>query len=144
MKNGDYILVIAPDNYPGKKYRNRYCYEHHLIYWQHYGIVPNENEIIHHKDGNKHNNDINNLVLITKKEHDSYHNRLRKHHWILLKCPTCNKLFTLPYRQSHIVKKYKASYCSKECSNKANTLRCNNDELFLQRIKENVIYDFYA
>lgn len=144
MKNGDYILVIAPDNYPGKKYRNRYCYEHHLIYWQHYGIVPNENEIIHHKDGNKHNNDINNLVLITKKEHDSYHNRLRKRHWILLKCPTCNKLFILPYRQSHIVKKYKASYCSKECSNKANTLRCNNDELFLQRIKENVIYDFYA
>ena len=43
MKNGDYILVKAPTNYPGKKYRNKYCYEHHLVYWQHYGIIPNNN-----------------------------------------------------------------------------------------------------
>lgn len=31
MKNGDYILVIAPDWYRGKRYRGKYCYEHHLV-----------------------------------------------------------------------------------------------------------------
>lgn len=58
MKNGDYLLAVAPENYPGKRYRGRYCSEHTLVYWQHYGIVPNKDEVIHHIDGNKHNNDI--------------------------------------------------------------------------------------
>ena len=35
MKNGKYILVKAPANYLGKKYRNKYVYEHILNYWTH-------------------------------------------------------------------------------------------------------------
>ena len=31
MKSGNYILIKAPDNYPGKKYRGKYCYEHHYV-----------------------------------------------------------------------------------------------------------------
>ena len=33
MINGDYILVVAPDDYPGVRYREKYCYEHYLVYW---------------------------------------------------------------------------------------------------------------
>lgn len=141
MKNGDYILVVAPANYPGKKYRDKYCYEHHLVYWQHYGIIPNENEVIHHKDGNKYNNNINNLELLTTNNHNKYHGAKHKRHMIKCLCPTCGNIFMKEYRQSHIFKKQIASYCSKECANKANKLRCNNDKLFLQRLKHNVIND---
>lgn len=143
MKNGEYILVTAPINYPGKKYRNKYCYEHHLIYWQHYGVIPNNNEIIHHIDGNKHNNNINNLKLLTKNQHDIYHNQQRRTHIVQCLCPTCGKIFERPYRQSHLVKHGKADYCSKQCAYKANTLRNKQDEQFLKRIKNNIICELY-
>lgn len=143
MKNGDYILVIAPSNYPGKKYRNRYCLEHHLVYWQHYGIIPNKDEVIHHKDGNKYNNNINNLELLTAEEHKKYHGHQRKKHMIKLLCPTCGKTFMKSYRQSHVVKGNIADYCCRDCANQANTLRHNNDKLFLERVKNNIICDCY-
>lgn len=143
MKNGDYILVKAPINYPGKKYRNKYCYEHHLVYWQHYGIIPNNKEVIHHIDGNKHNNSIDNLKLLTAKQHDSYHGEKRKTHMVQCLCPTCGSIFEKPYRQSHLIKGYKADYCSKQCANKANTLRNKQDALFLQRVQNNIICEMY-
>ena len=40
MKNGDYNLAIAPPDFPGKKYRGKYCSEHVLNYWLANGIVP--------------------------------------------------------------------------------------------------------
>lgn len=37
------------------------------------GRKLNSNEIVHHKDGNKLNNDINNLELLTRAEHIKKH-----------------------------------------------------------------------
>ena len=34
--------------------------------------------IVHHKDGNYKNNDINNLQIMTQNEHVALHNKLRK------------------------------------------------------------------
>jgi len=76
MKNGKYILVNAPNSYPGKKYRGRYCYEHHLIYWEHYGIVPMIGEVVHHINEDTTDNRIENLILINKKDHDASHSNL--------------------------------------------------------------------
>ena len=45
-------------------------YEHRYIWEQNYGTIPNGN-IIHHKDGNKLNNDIENLECMTIGEHNS-------------------------------------------------------------------------
>ena len=68
MKNGSYTLIIAPKNYPGKKYRDRYCYEHHYVYWKKYKRTVKNGEVIHHKNENTRDNDINNLELISYKE----------------------------------------------------------------------------
>lgn len=73
MRNGEYILILAPKKYPGRHYRNRYAYEHHVVFWMHYGTVPGQGEIIHHKNGNKHDNKIENLVLMTSSEHSRHH-----------------------------------------------------------------------
>jgi len=52
-------------NYPHMRHKGRQCYAH-IIIWQNYHrrIVPKGYEI-HHKDGNRLNNSITNLELLS-------------------------------------------------------------------------------
>ena len=118
MKNGDYLLVKAPSNYTGKLYRTKYCYEHHLVYWKNTGIVLRDDEVIHHVDGDKHNNNFNNLELLKRSEHTKNHTLSRGKTFVLLKCPCCEIIFEREKRQSHLSKGTKYTSCSKECSGK--------------------------
>lgn len=115
MKNGNYILVNAPANFPGKKYRNRYCYEHILVYWKTYGVVPDSSQIIHHKDGNTHNNDITNLEMKSRAEHTQKHRKQRGHVMVRLICPGCQKEFIRRKNSSYLVKGGEVSCCSRRC-----------------------------
>lgn len=76
MRNGPYIFVRPPDDYPGKRYRGKYAYEHHVVYWRKFGVVPSKSnkEIVHHKNGIKTDNRISNLELLSQKEHRREHN----------------------------------------------------------------------
>lgn len=138
MKNGEYLLVNAPKNYPYKKYRGKYCYDHRLNYWLKHGDFP-QDSIIHHIDGNKHNNNISNLELMTKEEHSSIHNREKGITYVLLKCPGCKKQFTIEKRQSFLVKKTNATCCSRKCIGKYTALNKEDKEI---AIKENLIKEF--
>ncbi len=76
MKNGDYILIVPPEDYPGKKYRGRYAYEHHVVWWLNTGEVVNTAVYdIHHKDENKHHNVFSNLEKKLKFHHKSGHQK---------------------------------------------------------------------
>ena len=57
---------------------NGYVFEHIVIWEQHTGIPVAPGFVVHHLDGNKTNNDISNLCLMTFGGHSSYHNRNRK------------------------------------------------------------------
>lgn len=46
---------------------------HRLIMEQHLGRNLTKNEVVHHIDGNKKNNDISNLKVMTRGEHSKYH-----------------------------------------------------------------------
>ena len=46
---------------------------HRKIMEDYIGRKLNSNEIVHHKDGNKLNNDINNLEILTRSEHIKLH-----------------------------------------------------------------------
>lgn len=48
---------------------HRYIWEHHN------GCKIPEGYVIHHKDHNKENNDISNLILMSLSEHTSYHTK---------------------------------------------------------------------
>lgn len=137
MINGDYIMIVAPSDYPGKLYRNKYCYEHIYVYWKTYGIIPNDNEIIHHKDGNKHNNNPNNLQLMLTKDHKKLHDE-HLNNMVLFKCPVCGKLFIKTKRES-LSKHNKAYYCSKQCSGKSIHI---SKQALEHNIKYNVVYEF--
>lgn len=47
--------------------------EHRFVMEKHIGRKLNKNEIVHHIDGNKSNNNINNLQIMSKKEHRILH-----------------------------------------------------------------------
>lgn len=66
-------MIVAPPEYPGKKYRCRYAYEHHVVYWRAHGIVPTRGEVVHHVNENKRDNAIGNLELKTVSAHNRDH-----------------------------------------------------------------------
>lgn len=65
---GDYFRVILR----GSRHRRRSCYIHRLVWEAFVGEIP-KGYIVHHKDGNRQNNSLSNLQLVTTKEHHDIH-----------------------------------------------------------------------
>lgn len=109
MRNGPYILVVAPKEYPGKKYRGRYCYKHSLVWWEATGEIVGVGQIIHHTNENKHDNRIENLELMTTNEHSSHHGgRVAARSVRLGVCPSCGNQFVQKKRPVQV-------FCSRRC-----------------------------
>ena len=81
------------------------------------GRVLSKDEQVDHVDGDRTNDDIDNLEIVTSKE-----NRRR---WcesctgptmITLECPHCRKTFTKERRQTHLVKGGARTFCSRSCA----------------------------
>lgn len=63
-KDGYIFLYQKPKHYKG---------EHRLVMEKYLGRPLRSDEIVHHKDGNKQNNDISNLEIVTRAEHINIH-----------------------------------------------------------------------
>jgi hypothetical protein len=75
MMNGGYVLIVPPKDYNGRLYRNKYAYEHQVVWWFYNKLPPALGEDIHHVNENKLNNRIANLELLSHKDHVSHHCR---------------------------------------------------------------------
>ena len=78
---GQHIVVKVVDHV---FFGTKQVKEHHLVYWEKHGVVPdwkNKREVIHHVNGDSHDNRIENLVLMTQSEHVSFHSPMagKKH-----------------------------------------------------------------
>lgn len=73
MRNGNYTLIKTPEGYPGKRYRGRYAYEHHVVWWEKTGEVAGKGFVIHHKNENTHDNRFENLEKKAWAKHSSDH-----------------------------------------------------------------------
>jgi len=67
-KNRDGYVYVYKPNHPNAR-NGRYVFEHRIVMEKHLGRYLKSNEIVHHKDGNKTNNNISNLYLTTKEKH---------------------------------------------------------------------------
>jgi hypothetical protein len=74
MHTDGYILVRLP-NHPESV--NGYVREHHLVWERHNGRPVPPGHVVHHKDGNRTNNNIENLQLMMTGEHIGLENKRR-------------------------------------------------------------------
>ena len=71
-----YVLIQSPSHPRANK--KGYVLEHHLVMERFVGRYLKPEEVIHHLDFDKANNDIDNLHLFpNSSEHTSYHEKLR-------------------------------------------------------------------
>lgn len=68
-----YVLIYDRNNFMSDV--SGYVREHRLVMSKHIGRLLKANEVVHHIDGNKSNNNIDNLVLLTKSSHQSLHTK---------------------------------------------------------------------
>lgn len=73
-----YLIVLKPVWYTGRK-GSKHVFLHSVIMCEHLGIteIP-KGFCVHHIDGNKTNNDISNLCLLTVEAHSKLHQIQRK------------------------------------------------------------------
>ena len=64
---------VRPDGYRQILYRGRPKLEHDVIWFLATGIWPDRQHHVHHIDGNKLNNNLSNLKLLSVKEHQMFH-----------------------------------------------------------------------
>ena len=55
--------------------KDGYILEHRYVMSEHLGRPLEDWEVVHHKDGNKLNNEISNLEVLTKEEHSYLHSK---------------------------------------------------------------------
>jgi ribosomal protein L17 len=88
IKRDGYILVLKPEH-PYSQCEG-YVLEHRLIMEKHLGRYLTIKEHIHHINGKRDDNRIENLKLLTKSEHTALHNR---RHMIDRVCSRCKRTF---------------------------------------------------
>jgi hypothetical protein len=73
-----YQLILKPDWFTGREH-SKHIYKHHFVMCQFLGItqIP-DGFVVHHIDGDKKNNSIDNLSLMTKSAHSTLHQRYLK------------------------------------------------------------------
>jgi len=109
-KKGDYLYARVPDH-PNCT-DSGYVLLHRVIKENELNRYLNDNEIVHHLDENKFNNDPSNLEVMSRVDHTKLHNTTGRS-IVNLTCPNCGIIFTKEKRQ---IKKGSTPKCSRKCN----------------------------
>lgn len=104
-----YIEIHKPDHHRARG--NGYVFEHIVVAENKIGRKLEEDEVVHHIDGDKKNNKPKNLKVMKINEHSSNHNKGKNKNGKFKVCPVCGNEF---YVKKSALKKRVT--CSKKCS----------------------------
>lgn len=127
--NGDKRkLVHPPAWYCGKLYRGIYALEYRVIAEKILGRPLNNEEVVHHIDGDRENNSIDNIMIMDRKDHINYHNLIKKRKLVVFVCPICGKIFERLWGHTPLRKKRggRAVLCGRKCGYTSIRKECRN------------------
>lgn len=111
--------MVVP-NHPNAT-KHGYVLEHRIVVENHIGRLLSSDEVVHHINGNKKDNCIENLNLMSRKEHNAYHSTGKT--MTKLQCPICGEIFYRTKRNTHLIKGGTATCCSRKCGGKIARMR---------------------
>jgi hypothetical protein len=116
VSKGDYNYALVP-GHPNATV-NGYVLEHRIHCENHLKRLLSKNEVVHHINGNKKDNRIENLQVLDAIEHVRLHGLMHGRLYLTLKCPWCLTLFEHPKNQSFLQKGGSYTCCSMKCRGK--------------------------
>lgn len=127
LAEGKVLKYKRPDGYFELYLPDRTrVYEHRYLVEQLLGRKLESHEHVHHKDGDRGNNSLSNLEVLTASEHAKHHQRLEHFGKVgrtfeTLKCSSCQELFEREVRQVRHKrsKGQERFFCSTVCAGKA-------------------------
>lgn len=100
-----------------KEGRTITVFQHRKVMEEHIGRPLDKNEVVHHKNGYRSDNRVENLALLSYSGHMKEH---RKIEFVTVSCLQCGKVFKKEAREerARIKKKRSGPFCGKSCTGK--------------------------
>ena len=121
-KGGGYRYCRTNPKHPNANIRGLYPL-HRVMMENKIGRLLTSREAVHHIDGDRTNDTIDNLQLLSRSEHARLHSRTVR--YIDCVCPICGKRFSLRpniYRTRVKLKKDRRPCCSRKCGYVSNSI----------------------
>lgn len=115
VKHKEYTWAKLEENHP-KVTKLGYVLHHRVVMENHLGRLLDDDEIVHHKNGDKRDNRIQNLEVLNRSEHSRAHALERGIQMVVLKCPNCSKIFERRKGQTFLQKGTSSTSCSRKCA----------------------------
>lgn len=113
MTESGYRLVSRPHHENARE--SGYILEHRLVMSEHLGRPLRDDELVHHINGDKLDNRLENLEIMTRPEHTAEHmTGSNNPRWAPMKprvCPVCESTFAKPWHGNQ----RRDTYCSRAC-----------------------------
>lgn len=137
VKKGDYDYAKV-ENHP-KATKNGYVLLHRVMMENYLGRLLKDDEEVHHKNKDRHDNSIENLELLKALDHRKLHSSERCRKYATIKCPICLQEKEIPENQLAEHKGYKHNFCSRNCRIKFLKIKDRLTDIQKNALEHNVV-----
>jgi len=108
------MYALVPDHPYATK--NGYVLFHRVIVENKISRLLTRLEIVHHKDGDRHNNNISNLEVMLRSDHSRMHKLGSGHGDVRVECANCQRTIFVSYNTRPGTGTRKNRFCSRKCN----------------------------